>query len=142
MAKRITKVEAQGIAWLAAIGLPVYWITQAGESVGWISLVALAIAVIILYLWYKMTQTKKRREVLLRKYQDEKLVEALMNRTFWQGQTTEQLLDSLGKPHSVDQKLLKTKKKEVWKYNHQGSNRYGLRITLDNDQVVGWDKKT
>ena len=65
-----------------------------------------------------------------------------MNKNFWQGQTAEQLIDSLGRPEDIDQKILKTKKKEIWKYNHQGGNRYGLRITLDNDHVVGWDQKT
>tara|TARA_Y100000782_G_scaffold36115_1_gene40417 strand:+ start:43681 stop:43917 length:237 start_codon:yes stop_codon:yes gene_type:complete len=75
------------------------------------------------------------------KYHDEKIVNALMDKSFWQGQTAEQLMDSLGKPQDIDQKVLKTKKKEIWKYNHRGSNRYGLRITLDNDIVVGWDQK-
>ncbi|WP_280570586.1 hypothetical protein [Chromohalobacter sp. 296-RDG] len=142
MAKRITKTETKGVFWLAVIGFPIYWIAQMGESVGWIPLTVVVIAAIALYVFYQLAQTKKRREALMRKYGDENLVDALMNRTFWQGQTGEQLLDSLGKPHDIDQKLLKTKKKEVWKYNHQGFNRYGLRINLDNDQVVGWDQKT
>jgi hypothetical protein len=41
----------------------------------------------------------------------------------------------------VDRKLLKTMKREIWKYNPRGVNRYGLRITLDNDIVSGWDHK-
>ena len=51
------------------------------------------------------------------------------------------LIDSLGQPQDIDTKVLKTKKKEIWKYNHNGGNRFGLRITLDNDIVVGWDQK-
>jgi len=142
MAKRMTKAETQGIAALIVIGLPVYGAMKLGESVGWVSIVAIVASVIGLIIFVRAVQKKKRRNFLMAKYKDEDLVRALMNRSFWQGQTAEQLVDSLGRPHSVDQKALKTKKKEVWKYNHQGGNRYGLRITLDNDQVVGWDQKT
>ena len=42
---------------------------------------------------------------------------------------------------AVDNKVLKTKTKDIWKYNRTGTNRYGLRITVENDIVVGWDKK-
>lgn len=82
----------------------------------------------------------KRMRVTL-KYKDEDLVDALLNETFWQGQTAEQLRDSLGEPLDIDQKVLKTKVKEVWKYEQTGKNRYGLKITLDDGVVVGWDQK-
>lgn len=141
MAKKMTKAETQGILWIVIIGLPIYGIMKLGESVGWISLIILVALVIGLAVWLHMSKLKKRREMLLNKYHDSALVESLMARKIWQGQTAEQVLDSLGNPHDVDQKLLKTKKKEVWKYHHQGANRYGLRITLDDDQVVGWDQK-
>jgi hypothetical protein len=36
---------------------------------------------------------------------------------------------------------LKTKRKAVWKYAHRGGNRYGLRITVENNAVVGWDER-
>ena len=142
MAKRMTKAETQGIAALIVIGLPVYGVMKLEESVGWGFIVAIVALVIGLIIFFQAFQKKQRRDSLMAKYQDENLVKALMSRSFWPGQTAEQLVDSLGRPHSVDQKALKTKKKEVWKYNHQGGNRYGLRITLDNDQVVGWDQKT
>jgi hypothetical protein len=142
MAKRMTKTEMNGLFWLAVIGLPIYWISQLGESVGWVPLIIIVVAIVLLYLWRQSTKSKARREALMRKYRDSEIVESLMNETFWQGQTAGQLVDSIGNPHDIDQKILKTKKKEVWKYNHQGGNRYGLRITLDNDIVVGWDQKT
>jgi hypothetical protein len=69
------------------------------------------------------------------------VVEGIMAKTFWQGQTSEQLLDSLGEPLAIDNKVLKTKKKEVWKYDTIARNRYGLKITLENDIVMGWDQK-
>lgn len=142
MAKRITKAESQLIAWAIIIGLPIYGITQLGESMGWGALIGVVIAIIALVIWYNAANTRKRREMLMSKYQDRDLVDKLMERSFWQGQTSDQLLDSLGSPEDIDEKVLKTKKKEVWKYNHEGGNRFGLRITLDNDVVVGWDQKT
>ncbi len=60
----------------------------------------------------------------------------------WQGETDEQLRDSLGRPVDIDEKVLKTKRREIWKYRHQGANRYGLRITLENGAVVGWEEKS
>ncbi|MEI7075958.1 DUF2845 domain-containing protein [Pectobacterium versatile] len=86
-------------------------------------------------------QNKNRRAKLMNKYGDAALVDRLMKRMFWQGQSKEQLLDSLGKPLDIDQKVLKTKVKEVWKYNQTGKGRYALRITIENGEVIGWDKK-
>lgn len=142
MGKRVSKFEAQIIVWIIIIALPIYFITQLGESIGWGILIGLVITCIALFIWFNAVQTKKKSEQLMAKYQDESLVNKLMEHSFWQGQTSEQLLDSLGSPKDIDEKVLKTKKKEIWKYHHQGGNRYGLRITLDNDIVVGWDQKT
>ena len=141
MAKRMTKSESTAIATLLVIGIPIFLIYKLGESVGWLLLAAIVVGVIVLSVAISISNKKKRRAYLLDKYQDEEIVDSIMNRSFWQGQTGEQLIDSLGKPHDIDQKILKSKKKEVWKYNHQGGKRYGLRITLDDDIVVGWDQK-
>ena len=138
----MTEAESTAIGVLLVIGVPIYGIIKIGESMGWVILVLLIISGIALFLFYKDHLTKKRRDALMLKYDDAELVVALMDERFWQGQSSEQLLDSLGIPQDIDQKILKTKKKEVWKYNHQGGNRYGLRITLDNDLVVGWDQKS
>ena len=83
---------------------------------------------------------RQRREYLYRKY-GSAVGEKLYNRTVWTGETPGQLVDSLGEPSDIDQKVLKTKKKEVWKYFPTGVNRYGLRITIENGEVIGWDEK-
>lgn len=57
---------------------------------------------------------------------------------FWRGQTAEQLTDSLGPPAAIEVKLLKTKRREIWKYGHYEANRYSTRITLDNGIVTTW----
>lgn len=77
----------------------------------------------------------------MEKYNDGALVEKLMMRQFWQGQTTGQLIDSLGKPSDIGQQVLKSKTKETWKYQRTGSNRFALKIFVENGIVVGWDQK-
>lgn len=88
-----------------------------------------------------LTYLLAKRAKLMMKYKDEELIERLMEEKFWVGQTKEQLIDSLGEPLDVDQKVLKTKVKEVWKYEQTGKNRYALKIKLDDGVVVGWDQK-
>jgi hypothetical protein len=110
---------------------------------GWV-LIAIVAGVIVLIIVQKAAAKKKRLEYLqylMGKYGDATIVDHICNHLFWQGQTAEQLIDSLGPPHGVDKKLLKSINREVWKYNPRGVNRYGLRITLDNYIVTTWDQK-
>lgn len=104
-------------------------------------LVASLVFVVVAWLFILSYNKKKRREALLKKYGDAEVVTLIMNKMFWQGQTQEQLRDSLGRPLDTDEKVLKTKTKVIWKYNRIGKNRYGLRITLENRIVVGWEQK-
>ncbi|WP_437338473.1 hypothetical protein [Sorangium sp. So ce394] len=60
----------------------------------------------------------------------------------WVGMTAEMLTHSKGSPEDIDEKVLKTKTKHVYKYGQTGINRYALRVTLDNGVVTGWDDKT
>ncbi|MFT8276128.1 DUF2845 domain-containing protein [Kerstersia gyiorum] len=83
----------------------------------------------------------ERRAQLMGKYGDIGIVDRIMGRMMWQGQTEEQLRDSLGAPADVDQRVMKSKVRETWKYHRQGKNRYSLRVTLENGLVVGWDQK-
>jgi len=96
-----------------------------------------------LMLWYfaHVRAVEARKISLMEKYNDAETVKKILEKCFWQGQTSEQLLDSLGRPYDIGRKVMKSKTKEVWKYNRLSTNRYGLRITLEDDIVVGWDKK-
>ena len=87
-------------------------------------------------------ETSLRLSYLLEKYSDEQVIKQIMKGVIWEGMTSEQLFDSAGQPEAVDQKYLKSKSREVWKYHHQGANRYGLRVTLEDGFVVGWESKS
>lgn len=89
----------------------------------------------------KHAELEARRAWLMSKYGDKAIVTKIMAPTLWVGETTEQLRDSIGAPVDIDQKVLKTKTKETWKYGQRGPNRFALRITVENGTVVGWDEK-
>lgn len=105
-------------------------------------IIAVFILLVIAIFIYQIYADKKRREYLLKKYKDHQIVDRIMRKEHWQGQTEEQLLDSLGKPIEIDERVMKTKTTETWKYNQQGKNRFGLRVTVENGLVIGWDQKS
>ncbi|WP_454709320.1 DUF2845 domain-containing protein [Delftia acidovorans] len=93
------------------------------------------------YFYLAHVLNEKKRARLMEKYGDADIVERIMKKMFWQGQTEEQLCDSLGSPVDIDSKVMKTRHRQVWKYQPSGQNRYRLRITVDDGYVVGWDHK-
>jgi cbb3-type cytochrome oxidase subunit 3 len=148
MARKMTKAESQFWGTLimigVVVGLPIFGIIKFGEAIGWHLFVILIVAGAIGYFLFQrqraknkqaaaeasrlelLRQVEARRASLTAKYSDEKLVDAIMRGSYWQGQTAEQLLDSLGAPVDVDEKVLKTKKREIWKYHQLTANRFGL----------------
>lgn len=82
-----------------------------------------------------------RRAALMKKYGDKDLVDKLMRRMIWEGQTAGQLTDSIGAPTQIDEKVMKSKTRETWKYHQRSKTRFGLRVTVEDGLVVGWDKK-
>lgn len=137
----MTKAESKAMVVLAIIAAPFVFIAKVIEEVGWIVPLLLLLALIGWYLMYQDQKKRQRLNYLRERYKDEDTVQKIFNGYFWQGQSNFQLLDSLGEPVDVDRKVFKTKTKEIWKYNQLGANRFALRITLENDEVVGWDKK-
>lgn len=147
----MAKSDAQdGIGCLVISGVIIaviwVWLDGIAQSVGgWDALfmIAVVFAICLAVFIRKLNQLNidHRRQELLEKYKDDMLVMRIMRKEFWQGQTREQLLDSLGIPAGQDHSVSKSKREEVWKYRPQGGNRYGLRITLENDVVTGWFEK-
>lgn len=106
-----------------------------------IGLVVLVVLIAGVNAWMKSEARKRRRAALLTKYGNADIVDRIMSCSFWQGQTDEQLSDSLGSPADVESRVMKTKHREIWKYHPAGKNRYLLRVTLENGTVVGWEQK-
>jgi hypothetical protein len=76
----------------------------------------------------------------MEKYEDHEVCHGIMAGQIWQGMTAEQLIESIGHPHDVDQSVYKGTTKENWKYETIGKNRYLLQVYLENGAVEGWKR--
>ncbi len=137
MTRRKSKNESAllGIAILA--GGSVWVVNKITDTVGLATLITIPSLLVACVVFYLVRKRAARLAYLRGKYGDEMIVQRIMRQQFWEGETVEQLQDSLGNAPSVDRDLLKSKKREVWKYLPNGKGRYRLRITLDQDVVVG-----
>lgn len=99
------------------------------------------IASVVLCIVTSLVTARQRREKIYQKYGHTEIADRIIKKMFWVGQTSDQLLDSLGQPLDIDETVLKTKKKEIWKYCQKSPSRYGLKIKVENGIVVGWDEK-
>src|SRR5262245_29009052 len=113
MSKRMTKAQSTALGLLLIVGLIGVGISMIFETFGLVLPLVACAAVIVLIIWSNNSRRKKRLEYLRSKYGNEEIVKMILRRQFWQGQTSEQLTDSLGTPVVVDQKILKSKTREV-----------------------------
>jgi hypothetical protein len=143
---------------MAAIGSGIEWVRVHQQNV-----IAIATFVIGLYILKKLINffrnikkdrdIKKQNVVLQQKYNIEiqnalkqqsynnKILYAVDTGIVWKGQSAEQLIGVIGKPVAVDSRVLKTKTKEIWKYLETRKNQFALKIIIENNTVVGWEKK-
>jgi hypothetical protein len=89
----------------------------------------------------KRAAERQRRDALVERFGVDD-AGRIVRGEIWVGATADMIRESLGSPADKDQKVLKTKSKEIWKYHPAGTNRYKLRVTLENGVVVGWEDKT
>lgn len=140
--RKNSTVEGALIGVLIVFG-GIFWISsKVLDEVGPVVPIVAVVAGIAGIIWYKHAQRQKRIQYLLTKYGDPLLVDRIMRRELWQGQSAQQLTDSRGRPLKIDTKLMATRKREIWKYGQTGRGRYALRVTLDNDIVIEIDHKT
>lgn len=126
------------------------------QTLGWTNLLILIVAVIVVgYILKLISKSKKRKQkeeerrrladeryqFYLELYGDVDVVDRIIAKELWIGETTKQLEYSLGHPEDIERKVLKTKTKETWKYDRKGVNRYGTRVYVENGEVVGWENK-
>lgn len=101
------------------------------------------------FLWYLVFAQKRtrlhnekrareRRDALVLKYGAE-VADQIIRGAIWDGETEEQLRESLGEPHVKDFARIENGKREVWKYNHVAAGKFRLRVTVENGIVVAWE---
>jgi len=144
MVRRCSKDNAAALLLLIVVAIIAYAIQGAeilNDAVGTPVLIGAPIAVLVIWILVRALNRSARRAALLARYGDKDVVEQIMRREFWQGQTSEQLTDSLGPPVEMDEHVLRKCVRRTWKHHQTGQNRFRLRITLENDIVTGWDRK-
>lgn len=104
------------------------------QQTPWLLYILILVAAVV---FVKLLRYWSRRRLLIQKYGRD-LGLRILSGAVWQGMTSEQLVDSWGKPIDIDHTVYKTKTKETWKYNQTGKNRFKDRIYLEDGVVVGW----
>lgn len=140
MTRRPKSAEASLLVLALVIGLPLYLAQKVLATTGWIMPVVCVAIVIGLVVAFRMIKRRERIAMLHKKYSPE-TVQRILAGMIWQGQTEEELIDTLGRPSEIDRKVLKTMRREIWKYGRISARRFRLRVTIDNGLVVGWDRK-
>ena len=141
MTKRRTKAQSESVGLVIFFAVLILGIGKIFGAACFLVPLGICVAGFSAFVWHKRNQEKMRSKYLRCKYSDERVAERVVAGRRWEGQTSQQLIDSLGNPQSIEQKVLKTRKREIWKYDKRGANRYGLRVTLEDDIVVGWEEK-
>lgn len=126
---------------LIILAIPLLLIDMFAKALGWPITIIAIIAVIFLIIRHYNKKRAEWIESLYKKYKSEKIVNGILNKEYWSGQSSEQLIDSLGEPDCIDRIESKRRFKETWKYQCDGVNRYKLRIFLENGKVVGHKKR-
>ncbi len=126
------------------IGLPIYLVSKLKDKFGWVLPVAVVFVVIGLVFWHKQHKKKKALRIASPKVnQDEDIVEDFWNGTHLARTKRRTAQRYLGDPVAVDRAVYKTKAKETFgsTYQQSGDNRFGLRVTVEDGCVIGWNKK-
>ncbi len=99
---------------------------------------ALIVAYVVWSVVSSARKTAQREQFLIGKY-GATIGARLIERSLWVGMTRGELVDGHGEPAAIDQKVLKTKTKEIYKYGQYGANRFRVRVTLENNEVVAFE---
>ena len=137
--EKMTKMQKQVLATLLFVALIITAVIKFFQNVGLLPLIIVIGVCVVAFFLYRALKKRRRLKYLEQKYVNKKKVEKIINGDIWQGETAEQLIDSIGNPDVIDDKLLKTQKKVVWKYGRRGAGGYNLIVNLEKGLVVSWE---
>lgn len=75
------------------------------------------------------------------KYQSEQIAIKIVTKNVWIGETKEQLLESLGEPIKVTERVKKNSIVESYYYNQINGRSFAFVIRIENDRVIEWITK-
>ncbi|HMI85675.1 MAG TPA: hypothetical protein VK550_16370 [Polyangiaceae bacterium] len=67
--------------------------------------------------------------------------EKIWAKKLWVGAPYAAVKAMFGDPLDVDEKVMKTRRTLTLKYFPKGTDRYGLRVFIEDDAVAGWEDK-
>jgi predicted membrane protein len=88
----MTKTESSALLLLIAIGITFFLVYAFFESFGFIMPALAVIGIIAVVLALRAAERKKRLNTLMAKYGDQQVVERILNKTIWVGETSDQLI--------------------------------------------------
>ncbi len=89
MARRKSKNEAALIGVAVLIGIPIWIISKITDTIGATAFIIGGVLIIAAIVFYFVQKRAARLAELRAKYGDEAVVQRIMRRTYWQGQTAE-----------------------------------------------------
>ncbi|MEJ2467787.1 MAG: hypothetical protein P8Y51_01720 [Campylobacterales bacterium] len=140
---------------IAALVMAIIWINH----FGFFQMVIIVALVAGFYLYMQKLETEKvqsdaeRKDELLRfKYRDAALMRKIKKGVIWKGESTEQLVDSLGAPDSIKPLNGRDTNTAIWDYGKRVAYESdedkkklifedGLLIELKEGAIVGWKSK-
>jgi hypothetical protein len=63
-----------------------------------------------------------------------------MNGEIAQGDSRDFVEAALGDPDDISERVMKEKTRHVLKYGRINARSFAMKITLENDEVVGWEQ--
>ena len=118
------------------------------ETIGWWWIAASLLLVFFGGRWIKRKGSEKRNKLseeerrkrlgdLIAKYGDQEIAERILRGEVWVGQSDEQIIDVLGQPDEIGNRIESSRGgSEVWRYGRTSAKRFSLHITLKDGCVT------
>jgi hypothetical protein len=107
--------------------------------------VGLAAALVIsLVIWFALRSRRKADEAAANRYRElvarwgQEIADAITAAHIWQGMTSDQLVESRGRPDDIANEVTQRGTRSVYKYRQGSTRGFRLRVTLAGDVVTGW----
>lgn len=85
-----------------------------------------------------------RKNYLLNKFNDQDIVQRILECSVEIGDSKEFVLEALGKPVDINKNIIEAREQEIWKYkkgNETKSDQHDFQVNFENDQVVSLEDK-
>ena len=102
---------------------------------------AVLIGAVVVWILIRLAIFRLKRWLWMLRHEDAEMVAVMLEGQIARGMTLDMVLDVWGDPADMEEVVLKTKSRRQLKYDQTGKNRYGTRVYLEEDIVVGWETK-